>query len=75
MGATGPAEKLGSHRPESSLLSIPTVASVLFAVGTQLAVQIPVFFGFRGGVYNPTIPVDTEDRTANWPHDVNTLLW
>jgi magnesium-transporting ATPase (P-type) len=75
MGATHPADTLSKLLPESSLLGLPTIVSVLGSVAIQLGTQLPLFFGFKNNPYNERAKFDVEDRTSSWPCDVNTILF
>lgn len=75
MGATPPADTLSKLLPESSLLGLPTIVSVLGSTLIQLGTQLPLFFGFRNNPYNEREAFDVEDRTSSWPCDVNTILF
>lgn len=75
MGATYPSETLTKHLPEESLMGIPTIVSVVGSTLIQLGVQLPLFFGLRNNPWNERAEIDPEDRTANWPCDVNTVLF
>jgi hypothetical protein len=75
MGATHPADVLSKLLPESSLLGLPTIISVLGSTLIQLGTQLPLFFGFKNNPYNERAEFDIEDRTSSWPCDANTILF
>jgi cation-transporting P-type ATPase 13A2 len=75
MGATHPADTLSKLMPESSLLGIPTIVSVLASTFIQLAVQLGLFFGFRNNPFNKRLPHSSDDETVNWPCDTNAILF